>query len=439
VEYNGAYNGSERFSADNRFAFFHSGAIGWMISDEPFMRWFRENKILDMLKIRASYGEIGDDNVGERFLYMSQWAYGNNSSLDTAQGTSPYTWYYESTVGNEDVHWEKVKKTNIGIDYAFLDGLLAGSVEFFHDKRTDILVGGSDRSMPSYFGQDAPIANLGIVKTNGYELELRFNKVLANKMRIWANTSMTHATNKIIKKDDAQLLPAYKKEAGYAIGQTHTFLDKGVLQNYDEVYGAPNFDSNQDQRLPGDYYIVDFNGDGVIDDVNDYVPYGYTTTPQNTYNATIGFEYKGFSCFAQFYGVTNVTRDVTQVSLSKDAPNLVNVYDQGVWWSDDHDGYDVITPRFLSQPKSTSAYYGTQYLCDGSYIRLKNVEIAYTWTGGWIKKLGMNNLKVYLSGNNLWLWTRMPDDRETNLGGYTGSTGAYPTMKRINLGVKFNL
>jgi TonB-linked SusC/RagA family outer membrane protein len=439
VEYNGAYNGSERFSADNRFAFFHSGAIGWMISDEPFMRWFREHKILDMLKIRASYGEIGDDNVGERFLYMSQWAYGNNSSLDTAQGSSPYTWYYESTVGNEDVHWEKVRKTNIGIDYAFLDGLLAGSVEFFHDRRTDILVGGSDRSMPSYFGQDAPIANLGIVKTSGYELELRFNKVLANQMRIWANMSMTHATNKIIKKDDAELLPSYKKEAGYAIGQTHTFLDKGVLQNYDEVYGAPNWDSNQDQRLPGDYYIVDFNGDGVIDDVNDYVPYGYTSTPQNTYNATIGFEYKGFSCFAQFYGVTNVTRDVTQVSLSKDAPNLVNVYDQGVWWSNDHDGYDVITPRFLSTPKSTGAYYGTQYLCDGSYIRLKNVEVAYTWNSGWVKKLGINNLKVFLSGNNLWLWTRMPDDRETNLGGYTGSTGAYPTMKRINLGVKFNL
>ena len=91
-------------------------------------------------------------------------------------------------------------------------------------------------------------------------------------------------------------------------------------------------DSNDGQRLPGDYYIVDFNGDGKVDDVNDRVPYGYTGTPQNSYNATIGYEYKGFSCFAQFYGVTNVTRDVTMISLVD--PMLANVYDQGTWWSD---------------------------------------------------------------------------------------------------------
>src|SRR5574344_181141 len=116
VEYNGAYNGSERFSKSNRFAFFNSGAIGWMISEEKFMKQF---KFLDMLKLRASYGEIGDDNVSGRWLYMTQWAYGGNSSLDTSQGTSPYTWYRESAVGNEDVKWETVKKTNFGIDYAF--------------------------------------------------------------------------------------------------------------------------------------------------------------------------------------------------------------------------------------------------------------------------------------------------------------------------------
>lgn len=436
-EYNGAYNGSEKFSPDNRFAFFSSGAVGWMISEEPFMKRLREKKIIDMLKLRASYGEIGDDNVGDRFLYMSQWAYGGNTTMDTNRGSSPYTWYRESTVGNENVHWEKVKKVNIGLDYSILGGLLAGAIDIFHDKRTDILVSGSDRAMPSYFGQTAPTANLGEVSTSGYELELRVNKTWANKLRTWANFSMTHAVNTIDVKDDAALLPSYRKAAGYAIGQTHTYLDKGVLQTWDDVYAAPTMDSNNDQRLPGDYYIVDFNGDGKIDNVNDYVPYGYTRTPQNTYNATIGLEYKGFSCFAQFYGVTNVTRDVTMISLSD--PMLTNVYDQGVWWSDNHDGYDVITPRLLSKPMSNAAYYGTQYLCDGSYIRLKNIELAYTWTGGWVKKLGLNDLKVYISGNNLWLWTRLPDDRESNFSSDGGAVGAYPTMKRINVGVKFNL
>ncbi len=444
VEFNGAYNGSEKFSKDNRFAFFASGALGWTISEEPFMEKLREKHIIDMLKLRASYGAIGDDNVGERWMYMSQWAYGGRTVLDVTSGNgfnindnstpgSPYYFYREKTVGNENVHWEKVKKFNFGIDYGFLGGLLAGSFDIFSDRRTDILVGGS-QLVPSYFGQSPAWVNLGEVKTHGYEVELRVNKVFPNKMRVWANMNMTHAVNEIVKRDDPSLLPAYRKQEGYAIGQTHAFLDRGMMQTYDDIYGSPKHDTSDGQKLPGDYYIVDFNGDGVIDNINDNVPYGYTGSPQNTYNATIGFEYKGFSCFAQFYGVTNVTRDVTMISLSD--VMLANVYDQGTWWSNDHMNADVLTPRFISKP---TYYYGTQYLCDGSYIRLKNVEIAYTFTQPWIRKIGIQNLKVFVSGNNLWLWTRMPDDRESNFSSSGGATGAYPTVKRINFGVKFNL
>ena len=432
-EYNGAYNGSEKFSKDNRFAFFQSGAIGWTISEEPFMKYLREKHIIDMLKFRASYGEIGDDNIPfARFLYMTQWAYGGNTSLDVTQGASPYQFYREATVGNPDVHWEKVKKFNFGIDYGFLGGLNAGSFDIFHDKRVDILVAGS-RQVPSYFGQAAALVNQGEVKTHGYELEVRFNKVFANKMRLWANMSMTHAVNEVIMRDDPALYPSYRKAEGYAIGQQHAHISKHMTQNYDDIYGTPKHDSSDGQKLPGDYYIVDFNGDGVVD-ANDNVPYGYSGSPQNTYNATIGFEYKGFSCFAQFYGVTNVTRDVTMISLSDRMQ--ANVYDQGTWWSDNHTGAKVLTPRFISQP---SYYYGTQYLCDGSYIRLKNVEVAYTFNQPWVRKLGIRDLKVFVSGNNLWLWTRMPDDRESNFSSNGGATGAYPTVKRINFGVKFNL
>ncbi len=443
LEYNGAYNGSEQFSKDNRLAFFSSGAIGWMISEEPFMRHLREKHIVDMLKLRASYGEIGDDNIGARFLYMTQWAYGGRTSLDvtpsggfnagdTSTGGSPYIFYREATVGNPNVKWETVKKTNIGLDYGLFGGLFTGALEFFHDKRVDILVSGS-KLVPTYFGQSPSVVNLGEVTTKGYEFEIRFNKVLTNGIRLWANASMTHAENKIKKRDDQPLLPSYMKQAGYSIGQTHAYLDKGMMQTYDDIYGSPAHNSSDNQKLPGDYYIVDFDADGVISS-NDNVPYGYTGTPQNTYNATIGFEWKGFSCFAQFYGVTNVTRDVTMISLSD--PMLANVYDQGTWWSTDHYNADVLTPRFNSKP---TYYYGTQYLCDGSYIRLKNVEIAYTFTQPWIHKLGVKDLKVFVSGNNLWLWTRMPDDRESNFSSNGGATGAYPTVKRINFGVKFNL
>ncbi|WP_455663827.1 SusC/RagA family TonB-linked outer membrane protein [Phocaeicola sp.] len=439
IEYNGAYNGSEKFSPDNRFAFFNSGALGWMISEEKFFTPVK--KYIDMLKLRYSYGEIGDDNVSTRWLYVTQWSYaeatanGNNGvgMMGPNEENSPYVWFREKSVGNPDVHWEKAIKQNLGIDYSLFGGLIAGSLEFFHEKRSDILVSGGSRSVPSYFGATAPTANLGKVRTKGYELEMRLNKMFNNGLRLWGNFNMTHAENKVLQYDDAQLLPGYQKTAGYAIGQDHSYISNGYANTWDEVIGMTSHNTNDNQKLPGQYVIVDFNGDGVID-TNDNAPYGYTGTPQNTYNATLGFEYKGFSAFVQFYGVNNVSRYVAFNSLNG---NLDTVFDEGTYWTKDNTAADAPMPRWNSTP---SYYEGSRFHYDGSYIRLKNAEIAYTFTDGWIKKLGLSNLKLYLNGNNLWVWSRMPDDRESNFAG-TGlaSQGAYPTLRRFNLGVKFNL
>lgn len=428
IEYNGAYNGSEKFDENYRFAFFNSGAIGWMISEEPFMK---NLPFIDMLKLRASYGEIGDDNVNGRWLYLTQWAYGNTSRIDLNHGESPYTWYRESSVGNPDVHWETVKKENLGVDFAFFKGLLAGTVELFQDNRRDILVEGSSRSVPSYFGNTPATVNLGKVETNGYEAELRINKTLMNKMRLWTNLNMTHAVNKILVKDDPELLPAYQKQAGYAINQNRGHIDAGFIGNYDELYGSPAHDTNDAQKLPGDYYIIDFNADGIVDS-KDSTPYGYSDTPQNTYNVTMGLDWKGFSLMLQLYGVTNVTRYVSLVNFGS---QLNTVYDIGSWWSKENSDADLTTSRWLTTP---SYQEGTQYMFDGSYIRLKNAELAYTFTNDWVRKLGMSSLRLYLNGNNIWVWSRMPDDRESNFAGW-GSQGAYPTMRRFNLGIKFTL
>ena len=431
VEYNGAYNGSEKFKKGKRFGSFNSGAIGWRVSQEKFWEGLRD--WWEELKIRASYGEIGDDSGG-RYLYMDEWGTGGNTSMDITgyDNRSMYTFYYLSKLGNPDAGWEKVKKFNLGIDYAFLNNMFAGSVEIFKDKRDGILINGNDRAMPSYFGQTPPTANLGKAESKGFEVEVRFSKNINRNMRVWANLSMTHAANKIIDRDDPALKPAYQKQAGYVIGQTHSYLDKGFLNSFDDIYGSPSHDVNDASRLPGDYYIVDFNGDGVVDN-KDSVPYGYSGTPQNTYNATIGFEWKGFSCFAQFYGVTNVTREVSLVSFGN---HIDNVYNIGDWWSGETGTGDILIPRWYSTVSGYSN--GTQYLYDGSYIRLKNVELAYTFTNGWIKKLGLSYMKLYLNGNNLWVWSRMPDDRESNFSGGSGS-GAYPTMRRFNFGVRFSL
>lgn len=437
IEYNGAYNGSDKFSADNRFVFFNSGAIGWMLSEEKFMK---KLKFLDMLKLRASYGEIGNDVIGwewdtsRRWLYMDQWSTGGNIKTGLYNIDSPYPFYAQSTVGYPDIHWEVVKKFNFGIDYSFLDGLFAGSVEIFRDKRTDILIEGGARAMPSYFGGilKAPWINLGKVKNRGYELELRINKKLKNGLRLWANMNMTHAENKVLEADDGGLLPDYQKKAGKPIGQTYSQVEHGYTQTMDDLYGTTAFESNDEQKLPGMYAIIDYNGDGIINSY-DNVPYGYSSTPQNTYSASVGFDWKGWSFFVQFYGVNNVTR---QVVFSSFGQKQLLAYDEGSRWSKYNPNPDVPMPRF----GSTGGADGSRYFYDGSYIRLKNIELAYTFNDGWIKNLGLSNLKLYVNGNNLWVWTRMPDDRESNFAGTGWATqGAYPTVKRINFGLKFTL
>lgn len=431
MEFNGAYNGSEKFSKENRFAFFSSGAIGWLISGEEFMKNLVDKRIIEILKIRASIGQIGDDNINGRWLYLSQWALGGQAHMNASDHeSSPYQQYYENVIGNPDVHWETVTKKNLGLDYSVFGGLLAGSFELFSDRRKDILIAGGNRAVPNYFGATQATANLGEVESKGYELEMRVEKkVLSNKMRLWGNFNMTHNQNKVIFQDDIQYTPAYQKKEGYAIGQTRSHLDAGFNKTLAEVYGSPAHDNEDNYRMPGDYYIVDFNGDGIIN-TEDSAPYGRPATPQNTYNATIGVEYKGFSAFAQFYGVNNVSR---YIGLSSFSAMLNNGYDYGTWWFNGVEDADLITPKWGAKASSYAA--GTQYIFDGSYIRLKNVELAYTWTSGWIKRCGMSYFKLYVNGNNLWLWTRTPDDREVN---DSGQTAAYPTVKRFNIGVKLS-
>ena len=436
AEFNGAYNGSQKFSPDNRFAFFCSGAAGWMVSEEPFMKKLKEKRIVDMFKIRGSIGEIGDDNAGARWAYMTGWSVlnnGNGLSMSTDGTASKFVGYKESTLASPDLRWATVSKKNLGFDYAFLGGMFAGSFDWFRDDRYDIFVSGSNRSVPTYFGAwQTPDINKGEMKNSGFEFEIRFNKVLKNGMRFWANCNYTYAHNEIKLKDDPALLPSYHRAQGYSQGQYLSFIDNGFIGTYDELYSTPKREMDDAQVLIGDHYIVDFNGDGIVDETNDQAPIGYTPNPEHTYNATIGWEWKGWSCFAQLYGVTGVTRDVGLASFNN---KLLTVYDNGTWWNHVDGTGDVVVPRFATQVAYND---GTQYLYDGSYFRLKNVEVAYTWTKGWIKKLGFSSLKVYVNGNNLFLITKMPDDRESNYG-WSGGGGAYPTVRRYNFGIKLNI
>lgn len=437
-EANGAYNGSEKFGPNYRFDFFPSLSVGWMLSEEAFMKNLR---FLDMFKIRASWGRVGDDsvvgswqrfNTANRFLYENQLSYGGNALMGTiSPSSSPYTFWKTSRLGNPDIHWEVVEKRNLGLDYSFFDGLVAGSVDIFNDTRSDILVSGDSRAIPSYFGETPPRANLGKVDTHGYELELRLNKVFGNGMRVWVNANMTHAVNEVKFRDDPQLRPYYQKAAGHALDQVYSYIDHGNLATWDDVIGSTNWTTDNQNKLPGDYNIVDFNGDGVINQ-DDRAPYQYSTIPQNTYSASVGWEWKGFSVFAQFYGVDNVTREVKFPTFRS---SVHVAYVEGSYWTPGGTA-TLPTPRWATTINDGAN--GTRYWYDGAYIRLKNVELAYTFKGDWLKRIGVNSARLYVNGNNLFMWSDMPDDRESNTG-YSSGDGAYPIMRRFNLGIEINL
>lgn len=432
LEYNGAYNGSEIFSPENRFAFFQSGAAGWMFSEEPFIKnldwtW------MDMLKFRASYGQIGDDNINGRWLFMDTWEYGgafNHGLTGVNSSKSPYQWYYESQVGNPNLQWEISTKLDIAADYSLFGGVISGSLDYFKENRSNILLSGDRRAVPSYFGVKAPTANLGEVDTKGFEIEVRWNKPINRDWRLWGNVFYTRATSKVIEADDPILQPEYQKAANKAIGQYYSHVDYGYYNTWDELYGSTGHDALNETRIPGNYIILDYDADGIITEF-DNIPYGFTGVPENTVNSQFGVDYKGWSFFVQFYGVTNVTR---YVGLSSLGGVRNTAFHEGTYWSKDNTNADVPLPRWgAMQSKYTP---GTRFLFDGSYLRLKYAELSYTFSKeDWIKKIGLSSLKVFANGNNLFLWTDMPDDRESN----TGGGSAYPTQRRFNLGLRISL
>lgn len=433
LEVNGAYNGSEQFGPGYRFDFFPSVALGWLISNEKFFHagW------VDKLKIRYSLGKIGDDKIsGSRWLYDSQFAYGGRANLNalttsSSTGLSVYTFYRESVVGNPDIHWETAIKNNLGFEFGMMKNLFNVSLDLFKENRTGILLAGSDRNIPAFFGATPPSANLGQVKSKGFEFQFGFNKKINRDFTTWGTLALTHNENKVIEKDDPPLQFEYLKAKGFPIGQQKRLIKTEFYNNWDEVYASIPTETNDAQKLPGYYDLIDFNADGIIKGSEDTAPVGYTEIPQNTGSLSLGCEYKDLSLMVQFYGVNNANRYIGFDNYQSDMDVLFgHVKD---YWSKDNPNATSFLPRW----KTAAENIGDYYLYDASYLRLRTVELSYTMNNvKWIKNAGFSETRLFINGNNLFFWSKLPDDREQVYTGGNATEGAYPTVKRINLGIE---
>jgi hypothetical protein len=364
-------------------------------------------------------------------LYESQLGYGGRARLsNSVYGLAPYFFYREAVVGNPDIQWENAIKTNFGVEFGVLKNLLSLSFDYFTEDRTDILMSGGSRNVPPFFGATPPSANLGHVKSNGFEVELGFNKRINNNFDVWANLAVTHNENEIIERDDAPLQFDYLKAKGYPIGQHKRLLSTEFYDNWDEVYASVPTENNDADKLPGYYDLVDFNADGIIKNSEDTPPIGYSEIPQNTATFTVGANYGGLSFMIQFYGVNNANRYVGFNNYQSDI-DIVYGHVADYWTKDNQDATSFL-PRWKTQAENIGHYY----LYDASYLRLQNTEISYTFNDlQWVKNAGFSNFRIFLNGNNLLFWSELPDDRTTTYSGGSATQGAYPTVKRINLGI----
>ena len=440
IDINGAYNGSEKFGPDYRFDLFPSAALGWMISNESFM----DNFIwLDKLKFRGSYGLVGndkftnDDGSPRRFKYITNWGVGGNAYLvpSNFSALSPYEWYYEASVGNSNLQWEVSRKTNIGAELAIFKNMFSAEFDYFLEDRDRIMIYGDDRSVPTLYGIEPPDYNAGKVEVKGYELVLGFNYRFKNSITVHADYSLTVARDKIIYAEDPEFAPDYQKQAGFPIDQPTNAIPGDIIQSWDDIYMATPLGSGQPMRRIGYYDLIDFNIDGIYDGAYDDAPYGYPARPQKTWSLTAGMGYKGISFMILFYGTQNASRQYDTWTFSKQ-DYLFYEHRLGYWSKDNPESTTTLDP--WSNTQAANDPYKNWY--DASLVRLKTIEISYDFPRKICEKVKISGLRIFVNGNNLYLWTDMPDDREFNSDavGDSKGRGDYPTMKRFNFGINLN-
>ncbi len=287
-------------------------------------------------------------------------------------------------------------------------------------------MGGGTRTVPPFFGATPPSVNLGHVKSKGFEIELGANKRFRD-FELWGHLAIAHNENKVIYREDAPLQLPHLKAAGYPIGQHKRILRTEFYDNWDEVYASIPTENNDLHKLPGYYDLIDFNADGVIKASEDAAPVGYSTVPQNTANLSLGANYKGFGFMVQFFAANNANR---YIAFDNFRNNIDIVFGHVAdYWSKDNPDATSFLPRWQTQAENIGDYY----LYDASYLRLRVAEISYTFDRQVLRSL--NNVRLFVNGNNLYFWSDLPDDRETTHADASATQGAYPTTKRISVGI----
>ena len=453
VDLNAGYNGSENFAPDKRFGFFPAVSAGWILSEEKFMK---KQKVIDFLKLRASYGIVGNDKMeNARFLYMAG-AWSGYNTVAKGQGS----WQFgkdggtgllpdakENTMGNPDVTWEKVAKQNYGIDLKMFDSRLSLTADVFFEKRKDIL--STRNTLPAITDINLPKINLGKVNNHGYELSLGWND-RAGKVDYWLKANVSYAKNKIIYMDEVVPNEPYMAETGRSTGLTYGYIFDRFLQKDDfDADGNLKKDENGRQILPqmalgtprpGDALFKDLNGDGVING-DDKTRFGYAERPDYVFGFLGGLKWKNFEFSMQWTAAMNASRildgEYRNAFGSTNSRMLLKFLADGRWTEENPNSR---FPRLTFMNKSHYLQTSDLWLMNGSYLRLKTAEISYTLPQkDFLKKGGIESVRFYCNGYNLLTLFSDLNDIDIDPEGVTdGGNNNYPNIRIYNFGVNIS-
>jgi TonB-linked SusC/RagA family outer membrane protein len=446
VEANLGYNGSENFATDKQFGFFPAGSVGYVVTEESF---FPKSKVLTYLKLRGSYGIVGNDKAfdgsgnPQRFLFLPQ-TFGivtangsNNNVFHTGPNHTIRNGYREQALGNSGVTWETGAKSNIGADFKMFSDKLSIAADVFREKRDEILFG---LTIPYTFGPAGLISkyNIGQVINKGYEFELGFNDNLSKDFNYFFKGTYSFARNKIVYQDEPpQPFPGLAA-TGSRIGQYKGLLADGFYNTQEEINdpARPKSAWEGSGLMPGDVRYIDVTGDGLIDD-NDRVNIGSPNIPEIVFGGSLGFNWKKFEVSAFLQGASNVSTYL----VAEAAWPFVGRFKTGFEtakerWTPERfaNGEPITSPRLTANPGEALHNYRPSSLWqrDASYVRLRNVELAYNFNPSFISKIGIRNIRVFANGQNLYTWSKLKNfDPEIS----ARSNGAvYPIVRVFNFG-----
>lgn len=427
AEFNMGYNGTENFEKGNRFGLFPAGAVGYLISGEP---WWGVN-FINHLKLRASIGLVGSDRLGSgRYAYLSTWGSGLGGHRFGPSGATG-TGIGESQIGVYGLTWEKGLKKDIGAEIKLFKSAVSLDFDYFQERRSDILI--QRQTIPGVAGLNvAPNANMGILDNHGFEMTAEFNKRFGDvDVRLYGNFS--YADNKIVEMDEGSEKDEWRRQTGRSVGQQFGYVALGLFESEEEIANSP-IQTFSSIVKPGDVKYKDYNEDGVID-IHDQVAIGYSRVPKINCGFGLQLLWKGFD-FGVFF------RGQSMVSYSLSGYYFPFYYGVGKGnclaasldrWTEDNPRQDALFPRLSAESSSNNRQISTRTIYDGSLLRLSDAEIGYTIKAKWLKTIGCQAIRVYAVGNNLALFSNWKLwDPET--GSSNGS--AYPLSRKVNLGVK---